>query len=667
MIETLQHWLGWVNAHPHVAMLMLFVAALLDALFVLGAFVPAGIVLFAGGAVVALGSLSLWQAVALAAAGAVAGDGFSYWLGRRYGDRLLGGAWLRKHPETLSRAQGFFARYGAYSIAMARFLGPVRAFVPALAGASGLRTLPFLTAAIPAATLWALTFIFPGVVFGASLGLAAEVGGKLALLLLALLLVIVVAFILARLMAHFFQNHAAAWVGAMLDWSRHHRGVGNFGTVLADPDQPETPALLVLAVLLLALSASGVWLASGAFLHAHPLAADAAFWQAMRDLHTPWGLALAAYAERLGHWKVYVPLALVVLAGLLWARRIRAAAHWLAALGFGGLLSLGLYATPVLAPPARYFGALTPLAPDAIDLLLAPVVYAFLATLMAIGRRPRVRVAIYGATTAIVLLIALARLYLGMQWLSTAAIVTVTGVAWAVLLGLGYRRHMSDARPLPRIILPALLIFLAGFSAALTDARAPAATAASPDRTLAEATWREDGWQMLPRQRLDIAGRGRQSFNLQWAGTPDELKAILLAAGWREPPPLSAGDVLRYLAPDSAITELPVLPQVHAGHNPALSLRLSTDRADEYLLRLWPSGFRLDDGRPLWVGTLSRLKLTPLYALLTYPAPQNADVDTEAVLSAAPALRIEARGALHLLSSSFPTRSNPTQKTVDHG
>ena len=45
----------WINAHPEWAQLLLFLTAMLDALFIVGAFVPAGIVLFAIGALIALG------------------------------------------------------------------------------------------------------------------------------------------------------------------------------------------------------------------------------------------------------------------------------------------------------------------------------------------------------------------------------------------------------------------------------------------------------------------------------------------------------------------------------------------------------------------------------------------------------------------------------------
>ena len=60
MSEYVQLLYDWINAHPTWAQVLLFVVAMVDAIFILGAFVPAGIMLFAVGALIALGSLDLW-------------------------------------------------------------------------------------------------------------------------------------------------------------------------------------------------------------------------------------------------------------------------------------------------------------------------------------------------------------------------------------------------------------------------------------------------------------------------------------------------------------------------------------------------------------------------------------------------------------------------------
>src|SRR3546814_17575994 len=67
---------------------------------------------------------------------------------------------------------------------------------------------------------------------------------------------------------------------------------------------------------------------------------------------------------------------------------------------------------------------------------------------------------------------------------------------------------------------------------------------------------------------------------------------------------LGPGQVLHWLTSSATIAELPVMPQVNGGEHPALVRRLPINDHQQYFLRLWPSHIRLDDGRPLWVGSV---------------------------------------------------------------
>jgi membrane protein DedA with SNARE-associated domain len=55
--------------------------------------------MFLAGAAVGTGSLNLGWVLAWAIAGAVAGDGMSYWLGSRYKDRIVQVWPFRTHPQ----------------------------------------------------------------------------------------------------------------------------------------------------------------------------------------------------------------------------------------------------------------------------------------------------------------------------------------------------------------------------------------------------------------------------------------------------------------------------------------------------------------------------------------------------------------------------------------
>lgn len=635
MTESTPQILSWISAHPGWALLILFLGAMLDAVFILGVFVPAGLVLFGIGALVALGSVELWPAVLIATAGALCGDGFSFWLGRHYRERLFDWRWLRRNPELVLNGQRFFAVHGGKGVIAARFLGPLRAILPAVAGAAGMPAWLFLLADVAAALLWALAYILPGVVFGASLGLAAEVAGRLAILLLLLTLLIWLSIYLTRLTLQTFSRHAEAWLGRMLDLSRRYRRLGRFGVALADPKQPETPVLLVLAAGLLLIGSLGLYLWGAPSLHPYPWPSDAAVFQWLRDLHTPYGLALATVLLHLGEWSVYLPVAIAAFLSLAWQRRRRAAAHWVAALAFGLVLSLGLYAIPSLPPPHVFFDTPAPAGFNARDLVLATVIYGFIPVLLSTGRPPGLRVVFYGTATVILLLVVASRLYLGAQWWGQALILLLIGLTWTALLGLGYRRHRPELIARRAFLIPVLGTFLisAGLQWRADAQTLPLETGTQPPLTLSSTSWWAGRSNTLAVQRYDLAGRPKQPLDLQWAGDLADIRTRLDAGGWQAPEAFDGINLLRWLSGSSPVEALPVLPQVHAGMHQALMRRLPVGDETQILLRLWPAGARLDSGEPLWLGHLTLQRARSLYWLWRYPVAEPQPLDAETLLA----------------------------------
>ena len=68
--------------------------------------------------------------------GALVGDATSYWIGHRWGQQLRTVWPFRKYPQLLDRGELLFRRNAWKSIFIARFVGPIRPFVPAVAGIS---------------------------------------------------------------------------------------------------------------------------------------------------------------------------------------------------------------------------------------------------------------------------------------------------------------------------------------------------------------------------------------------------------------------------------------------------------------------------------------------------------------------------------------------------
>ncbi len=109
-------------------------------------FLPGDSLLFAVGAMCAIdGSpLSLVVMVPLLIVAAVLGDALNYWLGALAGPRVFSSEssrWFNKRH--LLRAQEFYAKYGAKTIIIARFVPIVRTFAPFVAGIGKMNFLQF--------------------------------------------------------------------------------------------------------------------------------------------------------------------------------------------------------------------------------------------------------------------------------------------------------------------------------------------------------------------------------------------------------------------------------------------------------------------------------------------------------------------------------------------
>jgi membrane-associated protein len=63
----------------------------------------------------------------------------------------------------VAQSEAFFHSRGALAVFFARFVPPIRAFVPITAGALGMAPLRFYGVNIPAILIWALAHVLPGV------------------------------------------------------------------------------------------------------------------------------------------------------------------------------------------------------------------------------------------------------------------------------------------------------------------------------------------------------------------------------------------------------------------------------------------------------------------------------------------------------------------------
>jgi membrane-associated protein len=129
-------------------------------------FLPGDSLLFAAGAVAALGPLDPAVLVALLAGAAVAGDNCNYWIGRWVGPRAFSGKVRFLNRDYLARTHAFYEKHGGKTVVLARFAPILRTFAPFVAGVGAMHYPRFLRFSITGSLLWVSLFVLGGYFFG---------------------------------------------------------------------------------------------------------------------------------------------------------------------------------------------------------------------------------------------------------------------------------------------------------------------------------------------------------------------------------------------------------------------------------------------------------------------------------------------------------------------
>lgn len=166
MVDSL---LDWTSANPHWAALIVLIVAFLESLIIVSFFVPGWLLLMGLGTLVGAGHLPFWPIVIAAYIGAVIGEAVGFWLGHRHSERIQNSRFFAGHQPLLKRAESLFIRYGVLSLLLGRFVGPIRAVLPFVAGLLQFPLRWYWPTNLFGGLLWAPAYLLPGIAVGASL------------------------------------------------------------------------------------------------------------------------------------------------------------------------------------------------------------------------------------------------------------------------------------------------------------------------------------------------------------------------------------------------------------------------------------------------------------------------------------------------------------------
>lgn len=421
--------------------------ALLESIAGIGLVVPGSVFIVFTGFLAFHGQGNFFLLAGSVATGACLGDLLSYVLGARVGAAIIHSAPFRRRHHVLHKAEAFFAGHGGKSVFFGRFLGPLRGFIPFVAGCTRMGPLAFLGYTLLSCVLWGLTYPGLGYIGGASWQRVRILTGRFGLVLFLLLLL----FVLNGL----FWEKAAPRLGGRLSrlWERLLDAWGRFlQTPFVAGAMARHPRLWnVLAKRFSLHSGTGLYLTVGFLVST--LFASLFVWLAIdlpairsfdwrvhdffRALRHPAADTLMVAAAALADGPSFLLLAGYILLALLLHNRDFSALVLVVGLGGGELLIYLLHLLfqrpgpdPFLLPRSRIFTGFPSGHAFSTYLLCGLAVYFLLGTVAEWKSRRTLII----AGSFLALLIGFSRIYLGLQWVSSVLAGYALAALWLTFL-----------------------------------------------------------------------------------------------------------------------------------------------------------------------------------------------------------------------------------------
>lgn len=629
--------LQWLNTHPQSAGLATFIISAAESIAIIGTIVPGSLMMIAIGTLAGAGIIPLWETILWAILGAIVGDGISYWVGHYFKDRLHRLWPFRDNPGILEKGETFIHKYGVMGIFIGRFVGPVRALVPVVAGMLGMRPLLFTIANVTSAIGWAPAYLFPGIVLGAaSLELPPDIAMHVSLVLLLftlfILLCLWIAYKLLSLINHQIDQFWN-WIWRSLKKSHYFSSI----TILLKHEDKHKPhGQLVLAFYFLLTTILFFCLAYYVKLEGPAnITANEVLFHLFRGIRTQSLDNRMINITLLGQKQIILPVVMVVFAWLLWLKRWRVAFH---ALALGILATISIYVIKHLVQSPRPWGIL--LSGQSYSMpsghaTLAATVYMGLAFIIARSVPKKQRWMVYTPAALVVFIIGISRLYLGAHWGTDVLGGWLLSAALLILIILSYMRQPEKNINIPGIslvsVVTLLLVYTIFYYQSFPQIKIAYAQINWPTYSVSLPLW----WQkdeFIPDFRVSLFGFPSQRINLQWVGSLEQIKKTLLKEGWSAPPARNWISILHRIGDIRSTEYLPLVSPQYLDKNPALTLTRQAANGEKKLLvvQLWDANRTIKEiHTPLWVGVIGIIPRT--YSWLFKRHPGKIDIDPELI------------------------------------
>ncbi len=539
--ELIRQLVIWIYQHPTWAGFALFLLSAGESMTLIGSFIPGTIVMTAVGIFIGAELLPYWPMVLWAACGTLVGDALNFTFGYYLKDNIKNVWPFKTRQHWLTKGQYFFEEHGGKSIYFARFIGPLRAFAPIIAGAMRMSPSKFYLIDTLSAFTWAIMYLLPGVLLGeASLELSPDITEHLFRFVFLTLVIIIVAVWAIRLLILHINDVVKNALSCLwtkiketpsLQWMRtgfrHHKEDhprGQLGTIF---------------VLLVIAAAFFTWTMC-VYLNSPLISVyNSEIYHFTHSLRTASLDKLMLFTTLLGEKHI---IAVVLVGALAWMMYQRC---WRAACFLASAVALGVISTYILKNCIHYhrpnlaFEALDGFSYPSGHVVISTIFYGGLAYLIASKHSTmKYRWIIYTAAIILISAIACSRAFLGAHWLSDVVGGILLGWLSLLIMAFFYQRHAVQDIDAKKLI-PALIILQAVLTIGyaqyyhenlINDYQLNIHPQVE-QMTIHE--WRQQTTANIPSMATNRFGVAREFLNIQWAGNQHDVIATLKHYGWK--------------------------------------------------------------------------------------------------------------------------------------
>ena len=602
---------GWLHHHPYYALIFTFFIAFLESLAVIGTIIPGSLTMTAIGILAGSDVMRLDLTLMFAALGAFVGDSASYMLGAYYRDSLRTLWPFSRYPYILRYGQEFFERHGGKSVLIGRFTGPLRSITPIIAGMMHMSQWQFFSANFISAIGWAILYVIPGYIIGAaSHQLSAESAQRLFAFVMGILILVWILSLLIKYLARAVNLWFAGHVNKLWRWTSKNKTAQYFIKKLIHKKDPHPQKVFSLSLICLAclmgtlILCCLVWQSAWLGLINQPVT------YFLQTLRTQWLDNLFITATL-----VFTPLSLIsfwvtIALSALIAPDRRFLKYWISLILCISLLTYLCSQYLFTQPPIRLFAQPTPALFPAVYLSIATALSIFLINYLLKRKLSSLISIAVGCLTICLLLNGIATLFLGDNWLSSILAAYTMGASVGLLHWICYCRKSFQLYDLTKPIIATIVVVISTLLYTVYNQYTSAIlrhTHKTKQYMVNHDTW----WYqydepILPIYATNRVGRRIGVFNVQYAGSLDELAQKLETCGWKSQPKSFLYSLIIYAEGRSTTNELPFMEQLYLNRNPALTMTYRTVKDDNlYILRLWQSNYHLMHYRdPIWLGNI---------------------------------------------------------------